>query len=209
MPQPARSIPARITASAASRPRPPPAGLSRRPSPVRSPPRAPFFALRRGGRIRASGRPGLADLLVHLRDLLTDRRELRMPGYLPPHLLHLTGRQLPPNGAAPPGSPRPQEPRPVPGMIQLRARAVQLPALPVVLAHRPAPEITHRSEPCIQPVPLSLQLRKRRLGHGPPTWLLINNQAPSITSPDVGPLHMCRAPHSARWFFPDSLGSLQ
>src|SRR6266852_3519996 len=64
-----------------------------------------FFALRHRGRVRAGGGPGLADLLVHLRDLLADRRELRMPGDLPPHPGHLPGSQLPPDGAASPGGP--------------------------------------------------------------------------------------------------------
>ena len=107
-------------------------------------------------------RPGLADLLVHLRDPFADRRELRMPGDLPPHLGHLPGGQLPANGAASPGGPGPQEPRPVARMTRLRARAVRLPARPVVLAHRPAPEITNRAELRVQPFPLGLQLRERR-----------------------------------------------
>ena len=143
--------------SPATGPLPPPAGLSRRPSPARSRRRAPFFALRHRGRIRASGGPGLADLLAHLRDPFADRRELRMPGDLPPHLGHLPGSQLPANGAASPGGPGPQEPRPVARMIRLRARAVRLPALPVVLAHRPAPEITDRAELHVQPFPLGLR----------------------------------------------------
>ena len=72
-----------VRRSPATGPPPRPAGLSRRPSPARSRRRAPFFALRRRGRIRASGGPGLADLLVHLRDLLADRRELAHAGRPP------------------------------------------------------------------------------------------------------------------------------
>src|SRR6266566_727056 len=92
-----------------------------------------------------------------------------MPGDLPPHPGHLPGSQLPADGAAPPGGPGPQEPRPVARMIRLSARAVRLPALPVVLAHRPAAEVTDRAELRVQAVPLGLQLWERRLGHGHPS----------------------------------------
>jgi hypothetical protein len=51
-------------------------------------------------------------------------------------------------------------------MIRLGARAVRLPALAVVLAQQPAPEVTDRAELRVQAVPLGLQLRERQLGHG-------------------------------------------
>src|SRR6201999_1805873 len=109
--------------------------------------------------------PGLADLLAHLRDLLAERGELRMPGHLGPLLVHLARRQLPADGAPPPGIPGPQEPRPVPPVTRPGARAVRLPAPAPVLAHRPAAEIPHRRQPRVKTVPLSFQLRKRRLRH--------------------------------------------
>ena len=207
MPQPACSIPARITASAASSPASPQpsdraASAASRPisaafscaSASQSPLFRPPARRAHRGRPRRCG-PGLADLLVHLRDLLADRRELRMPGDLPPHLGHLPGSQLPATVPPPAGGPGPQEPRPVPGMIRLRARAVRLPALAVVLAHRPAPEVTDRAELRIQPLPLGLQLREATArSWALLIWLCINNQTPIITCPDVGPLHMCRAP---------------
>lgn len=85
---------------------------------------AGFSAFRHRGRIRAASGPGLADLLFHLRDPLAHRRELAMPGDLPPHLSYLS----PASSAASPGGPGPQEPRPVAGMIRLSARAIRLPA---------------------------------------------------------------------------------
>jgi Family of unknown function (DUF6459) len=51
-------------------------------------------------------------------------------------------------------------------MTRLGARAVRLPAFAPVLAHRPRRKIAHRRQLRIQKVPLSFQLRKRRLGHG-------------------------------------------
>jgi len=177
MPQPSFIIPARITDPAASSPasqpsdlaasaasRPIPADLSSA-SALKSPP----FALRAGGVTAgrfAGRRPGLAYLLAHLRDPLADRRKLRVPGDLPAYLLHLARRQLPANGAPPPGIPGPQEPRPMSGMTRLGTRAVRLPAPAPVLAHRPAAEIAHRRQLRIQPVPLSFQPRKRWPGHG-------------------------------------------
>jgi hypothetical protein len=71
--------------------------------PARSRHRAPLSALRHRERTRAGARPRLADLLVHLRHLLADRRELRVPGDLPVHLLRLPGSQLPANGGRTPG----------------------------------------------------------------------------------------------------------
>ena len=98
MPQPAASIPA------GSPPRPPPGrhrrspatvaaslpgGLSRRFS-AASALKSPLFRppAPEGASVPAA-RPGLADLLVHLDDLLDGRRELRVPGHLAAHLLHL------------------------------------------------------------------------------------------------------------------------
>src|SRR5208283_1947172 len=133
---PPRRPPGRHRRSPATVPLPPPAALSRRTSPPRAPRRAPFFALPHGGRIRAGRRPGLADLLVHLDDLLHGRRELRMPGHLAAHLLHLRRRELAADRLPAARRPGPQEPRPVPGMIRGRARAVRPAALAPVLAHR-------------------------------------------------------------------------
>src|SRR5207302_1039968 len=126
-----------ITASAAASPAPPQpsdlaASAARRPISAvfsrASASKAPLFALRHGGHIRAGHRPDLADLLVHLRDLLADRRELAMPGHLAAHLVHLRYCQLPADRLSPPRRPRPQEPRPVPRMIRGSTRAVRLPA---------------------------------------------------------------------------------
>lgn len=205
--QPACSIPARITASAISSPALPQpsdraASAARRPisaafsCAIAS--QSPHFALRRRGRLSASSGPGLADLLVHLRDLLADRRELRMPGDLPPHLLHLPGSQLPANGAAPPGGPGPQEPRPVARMIRLSAPAVRLPALAVVHAHRPTPEITDRAELRIQAVRSASSSGSDSSVMGS-SHLVVNEQPDSLNNcPDAGPLHMCRTPDLGR-----------
>jgi len=158
-------------------------------------PRAAFSARRHGGRISAGYGPGLADLLADLHDLLTQGRELRVPLQLPPHFGHFRRGQLPALGLLPPHRPGPQEPGPVPGMIRLRARAIRLPALPVVLRHRPAAEVTDLAELRIQPFPLGLQFRKRGPGHGySSSDCGNNNQTPIITSPDAGPLHSCRTP---------------
>jgi len=108
MAAPSLSSPARLTASAAARP--PPAQPSdraacaaRRPSSadslVRSPHRAPFFALRHGGLIHACG-PGFADPLAHLGELLADRREFGVPGDLAADLFYLRRCELPADGAA-------------------------------------------------------------------------------------------------------------
>ena len=70
-------------------------------------------------------------------------------------------RSPPPPGPPSPHRPRPQEPGPVAGMIRLRTRAVRFPALPVVLRYRTTAEITDRRQLRMQPLPLSLQLRKR------------------------------------------------
>src|SRR5260370_5273436 len=81
------------------------------------------------------------------------------------------------------------------GMIRGSARAIRLPALAPVLAHRPAPEVADQAELRIQADPLGLQLRKRWLGHGhSASGCNCYNQTPIITSPDVGPLRMCRTP---------------
>jgi hypothetical protein len=51
-----------------------------------------------------SGRwPGLADFLADLDDLLDGRDELRVPGDLAAHFLHLRRRQLPADRPAAPG----------------------------------------------------------------------------------------------------------
>ena len=62
--------------------------------------------------------------------------------------------------------------RPVAAMTRGRACAIRLTALAVVLAHRPAPEVADPRQLRIRAVPLGLQLRKRRLGHGYSLWLL-------------------------------------
>src|SRR5204862_3285161 len=97
---------------------------------------------------------------------LAARADPRMRGVLAPPLLPLRRRELPADGAASPGGPGPQEPRPVAAMIRGSAPAARLAAPAPVLADRPAAEVTDRRELRIQPVPLGLQLRKRRLGHG-------------------------------------------
>src|SRR5271156_5615503 len=80
-------------------------------------------------------------------------------------------------------------------MTRRGAGAVRLAALAVILAHRPAPEVPSRAELRIQAVPLGLQLRKRRLGHGHlSSGCDKRNQTAIITCPDVGPQRMCRAP---------------
>ena len=180
MPQPACSIPARITASAASSPASPQpsdraASAARRPisaafsraSASKSPPFRPPAP-----RAHHRRRPrGLASQIFSFTSAICSMvaANSRMPGHLAAHLLHLRRPPAAGRRSASPGGPGPQEPRPVTGMIRLRARAVRLPALAVVLAHRPAAEVTDRAELRIQPVPLGLQLRKRRLGHGHPS----------------------------------------
>ena len=129
---------------------------------------APFSASVRGrGRHRGVGigRACLADGLVDLHDLLGQSGETLVVGQLGAYLVHLAGRQLPSPGAAAGHRARPQIPRPVPGMIRLRARAIRLSAAAVVLADRAAPEVAGRGQLGIQPVPLLLQIPQRRIGH--------------------------------------------
>jgi hypothetical protein len=83
-------------AAAASRP-------SRPPSPARSHRRTPYPAPRHRRRIPASSGPGPKDLLAHPRDPLADRRELAMPGDLPPHLPHPPAASCRPTVPRPPG----------------------------------------------------------------------------------------------------------
>src|SRR5450631_3127631 len=201
MAPPSLSSPARSTASAVSRPFSQPSALAasaaRRPTSAdfsaASASRSPLFPLpsRRGPRRRRC----LADLPLPLDGLVPPRRELGVPGDLAAHLAHLARRELPADGLPPAGGPGPQEPWPVTGMLRGRARAVRLPAPAPVLAHRPPPEVADHAELREQPVPLGLQLRKRRLGHGhSSSGFDCQNQTAIITREDVGPLHMCRTP---------------
>ena len=48
------------------------------------------------------------------------------------------------------------------GMIRGRARAVRLPALAPVLAHRPSPEVPDPAELHVQPVPAWIEEGRRR-----------------------------------------------
>ena len=163
MPPPSFSIPARITASAASSPPSQPsaraASAASRPTSAdasaASASRSPLFPLpagtgcnRRRPRPAAPGGPR--------RSPRSPPRSARSPPrtacsrYLPAHLVQLRGGQLP--GPRPPARrPGPQVPRPVPGMIRLRARAVRLPAAPVSLADAARTEVTGPGQLRIQP----------------------------------------------------------
>src|SRR5258708_7434494 len=103
--------------------RPPgPAGLPPRTPPARADRRAPFLPLRLRG--LAGGRryrPGLADRLAHLRDLLGQRREPLIVLQLGPHLAQLLRPQLTADRAPARHRARPQPPRPVAPAARLGA----------------------------------------------------------------------------------------
>src|SRR5450631_628021 len=151
---PRRSRPARITASAASIPASPqPSTLAA--SAASRPSSAAFSAARaarsppfpsRPGRGTAAGlarhgRAGLADSLVHLRDLPDQIPEPLVLGHLPAGLLQLrAGFQV--HRPRPPAHRAGQVPlRPVAGVIRGRARAVRLAALAAHLVQRAPAEI--------------------------------------------------------------------
>jgi len=166
---PPRSPPAPHRSPAPGRlPRP---AVPPRPTPPRRAPRgAPFFpSRRRGTAIAVAGcgrrsRPGLADRLVHLHDLLRHRHEPPVVRDLAAHLVQLGGGQLP--GARPAARRAgPQVPRPVPGMIRLRASAVRPAAAPPRLADAAGTEVAGPGQPRVQLCAASFQLVKRLLGH--------------------------------------------
>jgi hypothetical protein len=144
-----------------------PAALPRLLPPPRAPRRAPFLPrwITDLPTSRRRSRPGLADRLVHLHDLLRKRRELLVPGQLSARLLHFPGGKLTAPGAAASNRPGPQIAGTVPGVTGLGAGTVRLAAAPVVLGDAAPPEIPDGSQPLKQAGTPGLQLSQQSTRH--------------------------------------------
>src|SRR5260221_338827 len=116
-----------------------------RPSPARGPPDPPFSPPGPGGAIPAGRarhrRAGLADRLVHLRDLPDQAPEPLVLRDLPPGLLQLRPRLQVHRPRPPFHLPRQVPLRPVTAMIRGGARAAWLAALTAHLVQRPPPAV--------------------------------------------------------------------
>ncbi len=106
-----------------------------------------------GGLGARPDRPGLADRLVDLHDLLAQRGELSVARQLRADLAELGGSELAGPGPAAGGA-GPQPPRPVAGMTRLSTRAIRLTAAAVGGVDAARPEVPGRGKPREQLSPL-------------------------------------------------------
>jgi hypothetical protein len=176
MPAPTFSIPARITASAASRPAPPQpsdraaSAASRVTSAARSCASAvssPFFPSAAEGASSPAppgtarhGRARVADRLVRLRDLPDQIPEAPVRVDLPPRLVQFGSRPQVP-GPCPAVHPAAQVVlRAVARVPRSRAGAVRLPALTAHLVQRPGPEVPDLAQFPVQLGPPPFQFRQ-------------------------------------------------